>query len=276
MALNATTGEMIAVKQVEMPKTQSDRANARQHIVVDALKAESDTLKVLDHPHIVQYLGIEQSADFLSIFLEYVPGGSVNSCMQRYGRFSDDVVKSFTSHILDGLKYLHKTGVLHRDLKGDNILVDDQGVCKISDFGISKRIENIHGEVDGTLLTGSVYWMAPEIILNAHGYSSKIDIWSLGCVVLEMWAGRRPWDGSDNIYTVINALGGKRQAPPVPDDVLLGPLGEDFRQKCFAIEPAERASAAELFTHPYLLLPPSWRFPGFASLKTPTTPTYSS
>ena len=69
LALNATTGEMIAVKQVELPKTASDHDDNRQTQVVDALRAESDTLKDLDHPNIVQYLGYEQTADFLSMFV---------------------------------------------------------------------------------------------------------------------------------------------------------------------------------------------------------------
>jgi serine/threonine protein kinase len=81
-----------------------------------------------------------------------------------------------------------------QDLKAANILVQTNGVCKISDFAISKHADN-----DGfvfTALQGSLFWMAPEVInTQKQGYNSKVDIWSLGCLVLEMWTGARPWAG---------------------------------------------------------------------------------
>ncbi|KLO14494.1 Pkinase-domain-containing protein [Schizopora paradoxa] len=267
LALNATTGEMIAVKQVEIPKTDADRGDSRQAIVVEALKMESETLKDLDHPNIVQYLGFEQTPDFLSIFLEYVPGGSVAGCLRKHGKFEDQITRSFTGQILEGLEYLHNNGIIHRDLKADNILVDPSGICKISDFGISKRTADIEENGIHTSMKGSVFWMAPEVVQAArkgeqHGYNGKVDIWSLGCVVLEMWAGRRPWQDVDAIAVIFELIT-KQQAPPVPDDVVLTPDADDFRQKCFYIKPDERPSASELRKHPYLTLRQDWMFTGF-------------
>lgn len=112
--MNINTGEIMAVKQVELPKTPSDQDDRRQITVVEALKSESATLSTLDHPHVVQYLGFEETPEFLSIFLEYVPGGSIGGCMRKYGKFSEDVVKSFTHQVLEGLAYLHEVGILHR------------------------------------------------------------------------------------------------------------------------------------------------------------------
>ncbi|KAJ7038288.1 kinase-like domain-containing protein [Mycena alexandri] len=263
LALNATTGEMIAVKQVEIPRTASDKNDSRQVTVVQALKLESETLKVLDHPNIVQYLGFEETPANLSIFLEYVPGGSIGSCLLRHGKFDEEVTKSFTSQILAGLEYLHVKGILHRDLKSDNILVETTGVCKISDFGISKRTDDQNDA--HTAMQGTVFWMAPEVInTQKKGYSFKIDIWSIGCVVLEMWAGTRPWLGEE-LVAVMFKLFQSKQPPPVPEGLVLTSLADDFRRKCFAINPEERPTAAELRKHPYLTLSPGWVFDGFAS-----------
>ncbi|KAL1754676.1 MAP kinase [Schizophyllum commune] len=261
LALNATTGEMIAVKQVEIPQTASDKNDSRQVTVVQALKSESETLKDLDHPHIVQYLGFEETPTNLSIFLEYVPGGSIGSCLLKHGKFDEDVTKSFTGQILSGLEYLHSKGILHRDLKADNILVETTGICKISDFGISKRTDNDQAAM--TAMQGTVFWMAPEVInTQKKGYNFKVDIWSVGCVVLEMWAGSRPWLG-DEAVAVMFKLYQSKQPPPVPDDVHLSELADDFRRKCFAINPDDRPPASELRRHPYLTLPPGWVFNGF-------------
>ncbi|KAJ7103609.1 MAP kinase [Mycena belliarum] len=263
LALNATTGEMIAVKQVEIPRTASDKNDSRQVTVVQALKLESETLKVLDHPNIVQYLGFEETPANLSIFLEYVPGGSIGSCLLKHGKFDEEVTKSFTSQILAGLEYLHSKGILHRDLKSDNILVETSGICKISDFGISKRTDD-HNDAH-TAMQGTVFWMAPEVInTQKKGYNFKIDIWSIGCVVLEMWAGTRPWLG-DELVAVMFKLFQSKLPPPVPDGLVLTPLADDFRKKCFAINPEERPPASELRKHPYLTLSPGWVFDGFAA-----------
>jgi len=265
LALNATTGEMIAVKQVEIPQTASDKNDSRQAVLVQALKLESEIFKDLDHPNVVQYLGFEETPNFLSIFLEYVPGGSIGSCLLKHGKFDEEVTKSFTEQILTGLEYLHSKGILHRDLKADNILVETTGVCKISDFGIAKRTDNIDGLGASTAMQGTVFWMAPEVIdPMKKGYDKKVDIWSVGCVVHEMWVGKRPWSGNEAIAVILK-LHNSKLPPPIPDDVVLSPLAQNFRNKCFAINPEERPTAAELRKHPYLTLSVDWIFNGFKS-----------
>ncbi len=237
LGMNITTGEPIAVKQVEVnPKNAgSDKEKIKE--MVKALDQEIDTMQHLDHFNIVQYLGCERKEFSISIFLEYIPGGSIGSCLRKHGRFEEKVVSSLTRQTLHGLSYLHSEGILHRDLKADNILLDLDGTCKISDFGISKKSDNIYGNDITNSMQGSVFWMAPEVIRSqGQGYSAKVDIWSLGCVVLEMFAGRRPWSKEEAIGAIYK-LGSLNEAPPIPDDVssAISPGAISFMYDCFTM-----------------------------------------
>lgn len=255
LGMNTTTGELLAVKQVEVnPKIASaDPVKIRE--MVKALDSEIDTMQHLDHENIVQYLGCERKEFSISIFLEYIPGGSVGSCLRKHGKFEELVVSSLTRQTLNGLAYLHSEGILHRDLKADNILLDLDGTCKISDFGISKRSADPYINDTSNSMQGSVFWMAPEVIraqsqalsgpshdgldvnsAMSQGYSAKVDIWSLGCVVLEMFAGRRPWSKEEAIGAIYK-LGNLNQAPPIPDDVsaIVGPAALSFMYDCFTM-----------------------------------------
>ncbi|PBK77479.1 kinase-like protein [Armillaria solidipes] len=235
LGCNANTGEIIAVKQVELPKKQFEQTN-QQMEMANALKFESETLKDLDHPHIVRYLGYEESPESLNIFLEYVPGGTIESCLSQHGRFSEGLTKSFTSQILEGLEYLHCRGIIHRDLKAANILVDHLGICKISDFGISKRVDQLEAARANTGMKGTVFWMAPEVVSpKSGGYDVKVDIWSVGCIVLEMWSGKRPWAGQE-VIAVMLKLHKDKLPPPIPKDLHLSELAISFRNSCFATD----------------------------------------
>lgn len=267
LALNATTGEMLAVKQVELPRTAADRASSRQRQLVTALKSEIKTLQELDHPNVVTCLGFEETADTLSIFLEYVPGGSIGSCLRRYGRLDENTTSSFINQTLQGLAYLHSRGILHRDLKADNLLVDYHGICKISDFGTVRHSHDIYANVQDMSLQGSLFWMAPEVVrLSSQGYSAKVDIWSLGCVVLEMLAGRRPWSDEEAVQAMFK-IGAEQLAPPVPDDVKLTKPAAHFLRKCFEVDPERRPTAVRLLEHVFAWPAPGWRFEDSALAK---------
>ncbi|TKX24569.1 protein kinase domain-containing protein 17 [Elsinoe australis] len=272
LGMNTTTGELLAVKQVEVnPKApNADPSKIRE--MVKALDSEIDTMQHLDHVNIVQYLGCERKEYSISIFLEYISGGSIGSVLRKHGKFEESVVSSLTRQTLEGLAYLHREGILHRDLKADNILLDLDGTCKISDFGISKKSRNPYNNDISNSMQGSVFWMAPEVIraqsqadANAdnsnQGYSAKVDIWSLGCVVLEMFAGNRPWSKEEAIGAIFK-LGSLNQAPPIPDDVssVVGPAALSFMYDCFTIDPADRPTAETLLRAPFCFSDPHYNF----------------
>ncbi|KAF2429570.1 Pkinase-domain-containing protein [Tothia fuscella] len=261
LGMNMTTGELIAVKQVEVKQASHSNDKEKMKEMVRALDIEIDTMQHLDHPNIVSYLGCERKEYSISIFLEYIPGGSIGSCLRKHGKFEEAIVSSLTRQTLAGLAYLHNEGILHRDLKADNILLDLDGTSKISDFGISKKTDNIYGNDITNSMQGSVFWMAPEVIRSqGQGYSAKVDIWSLGCVVLEMFAGRRPWSKEEAIGAIYKL--GSYQAPPIPEEITktIGPAAFTFMLDCFTIDPAERPTAARLLDHPFAFLSPHYNF----------------
>ncbi|KAI1770190.1 hypothetical protein F4818DRAFT_446484 [Hypoxylon cercidicola] len=247
LGMNATTGEFLAVKEVEVnPKAAAGDKNKMKELL-KALDQEIDTMQNLDHVNIVQYLGCERKETSISIFLEYISGGSIGSCLRKHGKFEEPVVSSLTRQTLSGLAYLHREGILHRDLKADNILLDVDGTCKISDFGISKKTDNIYGNDKTNSMQGSVFWMAPEVIRSqGEGYSAKVDIWSLGCVVLEMFAGRRPWSKEEAVGAIYKIANG--ETPPIADDVrdAISPYALGFMLDCFTVDPRERPTAERL------------------------------
>lgn len=249
LCLNLTTGEMMAVKQVEVPRYSAQDQNTLD--MVQALKLEVNTLKDLDHLNIVQYLGFEEKSSIYSLFLEYVAGGSVGSLIRLYGRFDEGLIRHLTAQVLRGLSYLHSRGILHRDMKADNLLLDQDGVCKISDFGISRRSKDVYSNSDMTM-RGTVFWMAPEMVDTKQGYSAKVDIWSLGCVVLEMFAGKRPWSNLEVVAAMFK-IGKSKTSPPIPEDTLplISQDGRNFLDACFEIDPESRPTADKLLSHPF-------------------------
>ncbi|EEH20277.2 STE/STE11/BCK1 protein kinase [Paracoccidioides brasiliensis Pb03] len=263
LGINADNGEILAVKQVEVSPKAAGQDKDKMKEMVSALNQEIDTMQHLEHPNIVQYLGCERGELSISIYLEYIPGGSIGSCLRKHGKFEESVVKSLTRQVLSGLAYLHDQGILHRDLKADNILLDLDGTCKISDFGISKKTDNIYGNDVTNSMQGSVFWMAPEVVQSqGQGYSAKVDIWSLGCVVLEMFAGRRPWSKEEAIGAIFK-LGSLNQAPPIPDDVSVAitPEALAFMYDCFTIDTFERPTAETLLSqHPFCKADPLYNF----------------
>lgn len=255
LALHAVTGELLAVKQVETPSPGANSQNdGRKKSMIDALKREISLLRDLRHANIVQYLGCSSSAEHLNIFLEYVPGGSVQTMLNSYGALPEPLVRSFVRQILNGLSYLHGQDIIHRDIKGANILVDNKGTIKISDFGISKKLEAtniLSGAANNKhrpSLQGSVFWMAPEVVKQTS-YTRKADIWSLGCLVVEMMTGNHPFPDCSQLQAIFK-IGGGKAAPTIPDTA--SPEAIDFLKQTFEIDHNLRPSADDLMLSPFL------------------------
>ncbi|CCU77369.1 unnamed protein product [Blumeria hordei] len=255
LALHAVTGELLAVKQVETPAPGANStSDTRKKGMIDALKREISLLRDLQHPNIVQYLGASSSTDHLNIFLEYVPGGSVQTMLNSYGALREPLIRNFVRQIVTGLAYLHAREIIHRDIKGANILVDNKGGIKISDFGISKKIEASNllngagNNKNRPSLQGSVFWMAPEVVKQTS-YTRKADIWSLGCLVVEMMTGTHPFPDCSQLQAIFK-IGGAKIGPSIPNHASVE--AQTFLKRAFEVEFTKRPSAEELLFSPFL------------------------
>ncbi|KAJ5902153.1 hypothetical protein N7495_002681 [Penicillium taxi] len=281
VAINLDSNYLMAVKEIRLQDPKLIPKIAQQ------IRDEMGVLEVLDHPNIVSYHGIEVHRDKVYIFMEYCSGGSLASLLE-HGRVEDEmVIMVYALQLLEGLAYLHQAGIVHRDIKPENILLDHNGVIKYVDFGAAKIIarsgRTIAPAYDGPVgpvprikdpllakddqignqrknqksTTGTPMYMSPEVIRGDDGpdlnhRQGAVDIWSLGCVILEMATGRRPWSTLDNEWAIMyNIAQGNQPTLPSPDQ--LSDLGIDFLSRCFECDPLQRSTAAELLQHEWIV-----------------------
>ncbi|KAK2646947.1 hypothetical protein Ddye_022142 [Dipteronia dyeriana] len=247
MGMNLDSGELLAVKQVSIAANSASREKTQAHI--RELEEEVKLLKNLKHPNIVRYLGTAREDESLNILLEFVPGGSISSLLGKFGSFPESVIRMYTKQLLLGLDYLHMNGIMHRDIKGANILVDNKGCIKLADFGASKKVVELATINGAKSMKGTPYWMAPEVILQT-GHSFSADIWSVGCTVIEMATGKPPWSQQYQEVAALFHIGTTKSHPPIPDH--LSSEAKDFLLKCLQKEPNLRSTAADLLQHPFV------------------------
>jgi len=244
---NLETGEYMAVKQIKYNSNLSEGQ-------IKEIQNEIELMKMLKHDNIVRYLGVEKTNKVLHIFMEFVPG-SISSMLQQFTKFHESVVRKYTRQILFGLKYLHDNKILHRDIKGANILVDERGIVKMADFGHSKLLTNDKTAYEKTLARGTPLWMSPETIKGKPG--RKADVWSLGCTIIEMLTGLPPWqemlDKVGHIQQLMYQVAVTKTGPKLPDSIT--PEARQFLELCFVIDPKHRASVDLLLQEPFVTRP---------------------
>lgn len=244
LCYDVDTGRELAAKQVQFDPESPETGKE-----VSALECEIQLLKNLHHERIVQYYGClrDHSEKTLTIFMEYMPGGSVKDQLKAYGALTENVTRKYTRQILEGMSYLHSNMIVHRDIKGANILRDLEGNVKLGDFGASKRLQTICMSGTGIRsVTGTPYWMSPEVI-SGEGYGRKADVWSLGCTVVEMLTEKPPWAEFEAMAAIFK-IATQPTNPLLP--VHCSEQARDFI-RCIFVEAKQRPSAEELLRHSF-------------------------
>ena len=277
------------------------------------LEREAEILRGLHHANVIRFVDAERDADgsmcVVTEFVDAAHGGSIAASLRRSGPFGENLIRSYSRQILAALAYIHARGIVHRDVKGANVLIAANGVVKLADFGSATALERRGGDGNSEFdesatlassrafllrrsVRGTPHWMAPEVIRES-GHGRSADIWSVGCVVLEMATGKPPWSDADANATTRTEEGERmanenqkqKQPPPPPRDAravhpaiamfraasdrgFAPPMPErlseearDFVGLCLRREPRDRPGAEEALRHPFAMLAPAHRPP---------------
>jgi Protein kinase domain len=238
-ALHMPTLRLVAVKRFNV----FDRSKRKQ--LIKELTALASMNKV---PHMIEFYGaFFDGSGRVSLILEYMNRTSLQEVMQNVGPLSDTMLQRVAIQLVRGLHHMHKHHLVHRDIKPANVLINHKAEVKIADFGILRELH--HSQDMASSYVGTTMYMSPERINNAS-YGPPADIWSLGMLLYALARGQAPFDPSLGYFGIARRI----TQNPTPDlsPELFSPPLVSFIHACLAADPAERATAADLLSHPFL------------------------
>lgn len=231
-------GRFVAVKKMKI--TSHDKVIDREVRVLSTLPP---------HKHCVRYLGSKRSSNHYYIFMEYVSGGSIRYIRKSAGVFEEPVMRRCVKMVLEGLQHIHRHDIVHRDIKGENVLLDEKGCVKIVDFGACKVLNSGHNTVGSV---GTPYWMSPEVC-RGEAATEKSDVWGVGCLCLEMTnESGIPWEfhsTANNTQAVLYSIAAAKNPPKIPQH--LSPAARDFIACTLRVDPKDRPTVDKLLQHPF-------------------------
>ncbi|XP_015588331.1 mitogen-activated protein kinase kinase kinase 4 isoform X2 [Cephus cinctus] len=243
--VNNRTGELLAMKEVQL--------QPGDHRAIKRVAEELEIFEGIQHKHLVRYYGVEIHREEMLIFMEFCAEGTLESLVAGSGNgLPESLVRKYTRQLLLAVSTLHAHGIVHRDIKPANIFLTDEGNClKLGDFGSAVQIKahtTMPGELQG--FVGTQAYMAPEVFMKtgSEGHGRAADIWSVGCCVIEMASGRRPWAEYDSNYQIMFKVG-MGESPATPKN--LSAEGIDFIDKCLQHQSRRRATANALLIHTF-------------------------
>ena len=226
---NKETTQKVAIKKIQIDCFQ------KKELLLMEIKA----MKHLHHhKNIINYIESYREGNTLWIVMEYLAGGPLTDVATEVC-IPEELIATVCHEALEGIHYLHQKGILHRDIKSDNILLGIDGSVKIIDFGM---IACVRGDKTRKTVVGTPYWMAPEVIDEEVGYGKKADIWSLGIMALEMKDGYPPYIDMDPLKALF--LIASKGKPPIKSWDTLSPEFQNFLNRCLEKDVEKRATAA--------------------------------
>lgn len=227
------TGQVVAIKVLNLDTEEEDVSDIQREI------ATLSQLKNCDSQNITRYHGSFLNGTKLWIVMDYAAGGSIRSLLQALTRIDEKCIAVIGREVLQALGYLHKHGIIHRDIKAANILLTDEGRVQLCDFGVAGQVTNT---LKRNSFVGTPYWMAPEVIREGQTYDFKADIWSFGITIYEIATGNPPFADQDPMRAV--TLIPKSRPAQLEGD--WSPAMKEFVALCLHEEPNERPSAEDL------------------------------
>lgn len=213
------------------------------------LITEISIMKTSSHPNIVNYFDSYIVEDQLWVVMEFMGGGCLTEVLEQFDsvQMNEAQMAYASNETLKALLYIHQLHRIHRDIKSDNILLGDDGSVKIADFGYAAQLTK--KQQKRNTVVGTPYWMAPELI-RGHDYGTKVDIWSLGIMVMEMAEGEPPYMEFPPLRALF--LITTKGIPPLKEPEKWSPDFQDFVNQCLVKEVEDRPGAEELLKHPFL------------------------
>jgi len=217
-----------------------------QEILVTALLL----LKQSHHPPIVPFIAAFQCDGTLWVSMEYVEGASLTAVIENSiddGGLQESHMALIGKKVLEGLHYLHLNNIIHRDVKSDNILMGLDGSIKITDFGYSSQLTKQANKRNSVV--GTTYWMAPEVITMEASYDVKVDVWSLGIMIIELVENEPPYMDLPPVKALFMIT--TQGVPPFKNPEKMSDVLKDMINKCTQMDPNDRPSTTELLKHPF-------------------------